>query len=128
LRSNIFLDEMVVEDLRHHLQGLAKRNPSSPFVDALDAALRSALIRLRIQLETDNLVETKMRADLEAINIFATNLKELLLAAPFGRKGVLGIDPGLRTGCKVCIINDVGTYIEDNVLYLVGSDAKKQEL
>jgi hypothetical protein len=51
-------------------------------------------------VESDVRVELKMRADREAVDVFAQNLRELLLAAPFGGRTVLGIDPGQRTGCK----------------------------
>jgi uncharacterized protein len=59
---------------------------------------------LRPSLETEIRMETKMKADEEAIKVFASNLKELLLSAPLGQKNVLALDPGFRTGCKlVCL-------------------------
>jgi uncharacterized protein len=59
---------------------------------------------LRPSLETEIRMETKMKADEEAIRVFASNLKELLLSAPLGQKNVLALDPGFRTGCKlVCL-------------------------
>ena len=127
LRSKVHLDDEQVDAIRGELNALANLDPSSPFVDELRAAIRTALIRLRIHTEIDALVETKRRADDDAISIFATNLKELLLSAPLGQKAVIGVDPGLRTGCKVAVIDDVGTFLEDAVLYLVGSAQKQQE-
>ena len=53
-------------------------------------------------------METKKRADEEAIRVFAENLRELLLAPPLGRKSVLAIDPGFRTGCKVVCLDRQG--------------------
>ncbi len=127
LRSNVHVEENQVECLKRELETLAGLKSASPFAKEMQNALRVALMRLRIQIETDVIVETKTNADEGAIAVFATNLKALLLSAPMGQKGVIGIDPGLRTGCKVAVVNEVGTFIEDDVLYLVGSDAKKAQ-
>lgn len=127
LRSNVHIEDNQVDALKRELERLAGFQKTSPFAEDMQKALRLALMRLRIQIETDVLVETKLNADEGAITVFATNLKALLLSAPMGQKGVIGIDPGLRTGCKVAVINEVGTYIEDDVLYLVGSEAKKAQ-
>ncbi|WP_304236179.1 Tex family protein [Jiulongibacter sediminis] len=56
-------------------------------------------------------------ADEAAIEIFATNLRQLLLAAPLGQKRVLAIDPGFRTGCKTVVINELGDLLYDTVIY-----------
>lgn len=127
LRSNVVIEANRVDRLKGKLETLAGLESTSPFATVMQKALRVALMRLRIQIETDVIVETKTNADEGAIAVFATNLKALLLSAPMGQKGVIGIDPGLRTGCKVAAVNEVGTFIEDDVLYLVGSDAKKAE-
>ena len=47
-------------------------------------------------------------ADVAAITVFAENVRKLLLAAPFGPKAVLGVDPGLRTGCKLAVVDETG--------------------
>lgn len=61
--------------------------------------------------------ELKAIADEAAIQVFAENVRKLLLAAPFGSKGVLAIDPGLRTGCKVALIDASGKYLANTVIY-----------
>jgi uncharacterized protein len=62
-------------------------------------------------------MELKRRSDEEAIKVFRENLQNLLLAAPAGRLTVLALDPGLRTGCKVAVIDDTGKYLEETVIY-----------
>jgi len=69
-------------------------------------------------METEILMETKQRADQEAIRVFAENLRELLLAPPLGRKAVLAIDPGFRTGCKVVCLDRQGQLKHSDVVYL----------
>jgi uncharacterized protein len=73
--------------------------------DQIKLAVKDCYKRLlRPSLETEVRMETKMKADDEAIKVFASNLKELLLSAPLGQKNVLALDPGFRTGCKlVCL-------------------------
>lgn len=59
----------------------------------------------------------KEKADAEAIQVFAANLRQLLLMAPLGNKRILAIDPGFRTGCKVVCLNDQGDLVFDSVIY-----------
>jgi protein Tex len=68
-------------------------------------------------LETEIRVESKMKADEEAIKVFASNLRELLLAAPLGQKNVLALDPGFRTGCKVVCLDSQGKLLHHDVVY-----------
>lgn len=68
--------------------------------------------------------QLKERADLDAILVFAENVRRVLMASPFGAKVVLGVDPGLRTGCKVALIDLSGNFISHTVLHLLGDDAK----
>ena len=68
-------------------------------------------------METEVLVETKRRADREAIGVFADNLRQLLLAPPLGQKNVLAIDPGFRTGCKVVCLDSQGQLQHSDVIY-----------
>lgn len=73
------------------------------------------LLKPSIETEFSNL--SKLKADTEAIKIFSTNLRQLLLSSPLGRKRVLGIDPGFRTGCKTVCLNEQGDLIYDTVIY-----------
>jgi uncharacterized protein len=68
-------------------------------------------------MEVELRLETKQRADAEAIRVFAENLRELLLTSPLGRKCVLAIDPGFRTGCKVVCLDQQGKLLHNDVIY-----------
>lgn len=77
--------------------------------------------------ETHMRLELKKRADAEAISVFASNLKELLMASPLGQKNVLAIDPGFRTGCKVVCLNRQGDLLFNDVIYPEQSAMRKKE-
>ncbi len=72
---------------------------------------------LKPSLETEIRVESKMKADTDAIQVFAANLKKLLLASPLGKKRVLALDPGFRTGTKLVCLDEQGALLFDTVLY-----------
>jgi uncharacterized protein len=65
----------------------------------------------------------KEGADKDAITVFAENVRKVLLGSPFGSKCVLGIDPGLRTGCKVALVDKQGNFISNTVLQILGEGA-----
>ena len=67
--------------------------------------------------EIDVTVEKKMEADRAAVEVFAENLRHLLLASPLGEKAVLAIDPGIRTGCKVAMMDATGKYLGKTVIF-----------
>ncbi|MDR2361115.1 MAG: RNA-binding transcriptional accessory protein [Prevotellaceae bacterium] len=68
-------------------------------------------------LETETIHWQKEKADAEAINVFAENLRQLLLAAPLGQQRVLAIDPGFRTGCKVVCLDKQGNLLYNETIY-----------
>ena len=74
-------------------------------------------IKLLTHLETDLLGELKARAEGEAIHVFARNMKDLLMAAPAGRRATLGLDPGLRTGVKVAIVDNTGKLVAHTAIF-----------
>ncbi|HEY1790651.1 MAG TPA: Tex family protein [Verrucomicrobiae bacterium] len=74
-------------------------------------------------IEVELRLETRKRADVEAIRVFADNLRELLLASPLGRKNVLAIDPGFRTGCKIVCLDRQGKLLHNDVIYPTASSA-----
>ena len=74
-------------------------------------------IKCLASVEGDLLTRLRERAETEAIGVFGTNLKDLLLAAPAGHKGVIGLDPGIRTGVKVAVISDTGAVLDTTVIY-----------
>lgn len=81
-------------------------------------ALKDAYKRLiKPSIENEFATESKLKADTEAIRVFADNLRQLLLAAPLGQKRVLGIDPGYRTGCKVVCLDAQGALLHNETIY-----------
>ena len=74
-------------------------------------------IKLIYRLETDLLGQLREQSDNEAIRVFTENMKAILLAPPAGNKAILGLDPGLRTGVKVCVVDRTGKFIEDTAIY-----------
>ena len=76
-------------------------------------------------IEVELRMETKKRADVEAIRVFADNLRELLLASPLGSKNVLAIDPGFRTGCKTVVLDRQGKLLHNDVIYPTASSANE---
>jgi len=69
------------------------------------------------QLQTEIRTELKLSADTAAIEVFASNLRDLLMAAPFGGRPVMAIDPGYRTGCKVVVLSATGQLLDNGVVY-----------
>ncbi len=74
-------------------------------------------IKVSMHMETELMSAMKERAEIEAIEVFATNLKDLLMAAPAGPRATLGLDPGLRTGCKVAVVDATGKVLDTGVIY-----------
>lgn len=74
-------------------------------------------VKCLASVEGDLLTRLRERAETEAIGVFGTNLKDLLLAAPAGHKGVIGLDPGIRTGVKVAVISGTGAVLDTTVIY-----------
>ena len=72
---------------------------------------------LQPSIETEFRNSSKEKADLEAIRVFAENLRQLLLSAPLGEKCVMGIDPGFRTGCKVICLDASGNLVHNTAIY-----------
>lgn len=74
-------------------------------------------IKLKTSLTLDLMGDLRDRAEAEAIRVFARNLKDLLLAAPAGGKATMGLDPGIRTGVKVCVIDATGKLLATDTVY-----------
>lgn len=84
----------------------------------VEEALTDAYKRLlKPAIETEFAALSKEKADEEAIQVFAENLRQLLLAPPLGQKRVMGIDPGFRTGCKVVCLDAQGTLLHNEAIY-----------
>ena len=99
--------------------------PRTPFAAQLSEAIADGYQRLLApSVESDVRAELKTRADLDAVEVFARNLRDLLLASPLGGRRVVGIDPGLRTGCKCVALDDTGRFLGTVTLFLSqGSEA-----
>lgn len=74
-------------------------------------------IKLSLHLETELMMRLRENAEAEAINVFAHNLHDLLLAAPAGARTTLGLDPGLRTGVKVAVVDNTGKLVDNTTIY-----------
>ena len=93
-------------------------DPASPFVDELREAITDGYKRLLAPaLERESRAALTQQAEEHAINVFATNLRNLLLQPPLRGVRVLGLDPGFRTGCKVTIVDENGVYLESTTIY-----------
>ncbi|MBY4675597.1 Tex family protein [Marinobacterium arenosum] len=83
----------------------------------LDCAEQCWKQKLQPQLENDLIKQLREQAEQEAIKVFADNLKDLLLAAPAGPRATLGLDPGLRTGVKVAVVDATGKLLDTATIY-----------
>jgi protein Tex len=125
LRLAIEIDQ---DPLVHRLTGRLLTNPSFLFRQDLAETVGDCFERLLFpSLEAALLAERKEAADEEAIQVFAQNLRELLLFAPAGPRTVLGIDPGFRTGCKLAVIDATGKFIEHATIYPTPPHNKTEE-
>ncbi|HUH02030.1 MAG TPA: Tex family protein [Kofleriaceae bacterium] len=121
LRARIDVDiERTVGDIERRA-GLRR---GTPFAGQLGEAIADGYRRLIApSIETDVRVELKLRSDRGAVEVFAENLRNLMMAAPLGARAVIGIDPGLRTGCKCVALDTTGKFLGNTTLYLVRGDA-----
>ena len=113
LRVSISIDnEQAIERLkRHYVRG------SGDCTSLMAAAVEDSYKRLLVpSIESEIATLSKQKADEEAITVFAENLRQLLLAAPLGQKRVMGVDPGIRTGCKVVCLDAQGNLIFHDVV------------
>jgi len=93
-------------------------NPKSIFTPEMETALADSYKRLiQPSIEREVRAELSEKADEHAIQIFAKNLKNLLLQPPLKGKIIMGIDPGYRTGCKVAVIDETGKYLEGETIF-----------
>ena len=117
LRVTISADDEECTDKlkRHYVHGTG---PSQTLVsEAIDDAFKRLL---GPQMETEFSALSKEKADDEAIKVFRENLRQLLLAAPLGQKRVMGVDPGIRTGCKVVMLDAQGNLLYHDVVFATG--------
>ena len=125
LRVRLELDsEPLIEEIEEKY-GIRE---GTPYGDQLAMAVEDAYKRLIAPgVEVDVSVDAKLAADKAAVEIFAGNLRNLLLAAPLGAHRVIGVDPGLRTGCKCAVLDATGKFIKTATFYLVMGDRGMME-
>ncbi|MDT8287663.1 MAG: Tex family protein [Elusimicrobiales bacterium] len=99
------------------LEPLFVRNGSACGLQVKEAVTDSYGRLLIFSMEGEARLETKKRADAQAIEVFARNLREILMASPLGHKNVLALDPGFRTGCKLVCLDRNGKLVHDDVVY-----------
>ncbi len=111
--------EVDVEAIVARIERAMKLDERSPFAAQLREAVADAYRRLLApSVEKDIRAELKQRADGAAVDVFADNLKHLLLAPPLGAKPVIGVDPGLRTGCKCAAVDGTGKFLDNTTIYI----------
>jgi uncharacterized protein len=109
------------------LEGLFLKTAGRPGTEQVRLAVHDGYKRLLgFSMEAETRMESKRRSDLEAVRVFAENLRELLLASPLGRKNVLALDPGFRTGSKVVCLDRQGKLLHNTVVHLTHSAAEGQ--
>jgi uncharacterized protein len=106
-------DQIVLSRMRSHVvRSLGDWTPH------LNLAVEDCWKRLlNSSIQGEIRLELKRRSETAAIDVFRENLQHLLLAAPAGPISVLGVDPGLRTGCKLAVVDDTGKFLDDDVIY-----------
>jgi uncharacterized protein len=114
LIMTITIDKLLAHDelkrIFLRLSGPASKQVETAVEDSYNRLLQSSI-------ETEFRMASKLKADEEAIRVFAENLRQLLLASPLGHKRVLAIDPGYRTGCKVVCLDEHGTFLKYITIY-----------
>lgn len=117
---NVDDDECINRLKRHYVRG------SGPCQTLVAEAVADSYSRLICpSIENEFAALSKEKADDEAIEVFRTNLRQLLLAAPLGQKRVMGVDPGIRTGCKVVVLDAQGNLLYHTVCpYMKAPDGK----
>lgn len=104
-------------------KALSKESQASEF---LRAAAKAALtVHVMPSIGNELHAQMKEQADIDAIQVFAENVRRVLMASPFGAKVVLGVDPGVRTGCKIALVSQAGALISHTVLHIQGDESKK---
>ena len=115
LRVSLKVDD---EYVLRKLKSRWLKNRQFEFSSELSNAAEDCYQRLLLpSIESTTLAALKEAADVEATQVFAQNIRELLLAAPAGPRVTIGIDPGFRTGCKVAVVDGTGKFLESKTIY-----------
>ena len=115
LRVSLSLDD---ETQQRHLKSRLIMNPSFEFRTELEETVSDCYKRLlRPAGESVLMQQLKEKADAEAVQVFAKNMRDLLMASPAGPQVTIGIDPGFRTGCKVAVVDETGQFLTSETIY-----------
>ncbi len=123
LDAKLTLDEVLVPGQPGLAEGrIARHLGWSHAKRASDELIRKTVawtwkVKLAMSLERDLFSRLREAAEATAIKVFAENLRDLLLAAPAGKRVVMGLDPGIRTGVKVAVVSDTGRVLDTNTVY-----------
>ncbi|MCF7802985.1 MAG: RNA-binding transcriptional accessory protein [Candidatus Marinimicrobia bacterium] len=100
----------------------------SPYKEFLQEVIEDAYGRLlSLSISSSILSEVREESEEEAIDVFAKNVRDLLMAAPAGHKRTMAIDPGFRTGCKIAVLNETGQFLENETIYPHPPQEKRKE-
>ncbi len=113
------------ESLLRSFTRYTTHNPDNPIGAFLSVVAKTALTVYVVPSVVNEVHRAlKEKSDFEAIQVFAENVKKVLLASPYGAKCVLGVDPGIRTGCKIALIDKAGRFISHTVMHTEGDGAE----
>ena len=116
-------DEMLLKTFEKY----ATTKPDNPVGTFLKESARLALnVYVLPSVKNEVHAKLKEKSDEHAIKVFTENVKRVLLGSPYGPKCVLGVDPGLRTGCKVALVDKGGNYVSYTVMHTLGEGAEKK--
>lgn len=115
LRVTLSMDD---ETQQRHLKSRLITNPNFEFRTELEETVADCYKRLlRPAGESVLMQQLKEKADAEAVQVFAKNMRDLLMASPAGPQVTIGIDPGFRTGCKVAVVDETGQFLTSETIY-----------
>ena len=110
--------EVDIEEAYDLIDELVIKNGNSPSINHVQLAIEDSYKRLlNPAISNETLQEAKAKADIKAIDVFASNLSQLLLAPPLGEKRILAIDPGFRSGCKIVCLDEKGDLLYNETIY-----------
>ena len=110
--------ETNIDEVYDLIDNLVIKNSNSPSVSHVQLAIEDSYKRLlNPAISNETLQEAKAKADAKAIDVFAQNLGQLLLAPPLGEKRILAIDPGFRSGCKIVCLDEKGDLLYNETIY-----------
>ncbi|MCB9092374.1 MAG: RNA-binding transcriptional accessory protein [Halobacteriovoraceae bacterium] len=115
LKLTVEIEEGLAKEILHKHELVEVGKGNQDLIEKLITRTYNVALAPSLDLEIKG--DLKKIADEAAINVFGVNLKDLLLQPYLGSKAVLGIDPGIRTGCKVVVIDQTGKFIGDHVIY-----------